>query len=264
MSPVPQPAETSPVSILTPEQQQSSDNLSDRVAMAALILGGGAFVIAFLQMIYQYVTSTLRDKTSRGAIGVWHKFVKTTFDLRSWRLRVLYPEVTLNIQEVLDARECEDYHVRRLLKPLQEKNYMWVDIPGALAKTPFIHVSHSGWAFQRPGTNEPPSELNIVKCYELPIARMIEWFRFLWKNPRHTTVPARASWANMLECLDVDPHAVCTRMQLADIIPGVLDAPYQNTTLINIGLWCFVLGMKDLNLILRTVRLRHEIAMPVF
>ena len=78
--------------------------------------------------------------------------------------------------------------------------------------------------------------------------QLFEWIRFLWKHPRRRWIPARASWANMLECLDLEPQMLITKMQRADVIPGVLDAPYQNTTLINIGLWCFVLGMKELNI----------------
>src|SRR5436190_11980013 len=80
-------------------------SFSDHVALAALILSGGAFVIAFLQMIIAYLTSTLRDKCSTGAIGGWQKSVDTSWDFRHWRIHVLYPEVDLNFERVLKARK---------------------------------------------------------------------------------------------------------------------------------------------------------------
>jgi len=53
MSPVPLTTIVGNFSLQQTSGQSSDAAFSDEVALAALVLGGGAFVIAFLQMFYQ-------------------------------------------------------------------------------------------------------------------------------------------------------------------------------------------------------------------
>ena len=267
-------------------ENQSTDPFSDRVAMAALVLGAGAFVIGFLQMIFQYYTSTLRDKCSSGAIGRVHSHVRIEWDIRNWQPRIFYPEVELDIYDALDQRKDEDQQVRKLFQTLQQNGYEWVNVPGGHHGTGIFHVVHDGWVFRRVkectndtddvygdidvneddsvdsyGREESDStesdtlvdgniscDTESVRVYHLPFAEKIEWFKYLLKNPRTAPIRTRTSWANMLECLDVDPRKLVVGKQRADVIPTLMDGPLQNTTLSNLGLWCLVLGMKELRM----------------
>src|ERR1700738_2315621 len=257
-------------------------------------------------MIYQYYTSTLRDKCSSGAIGRVHSHVRTHWDFRDWRPRVTYPEVDLNVDGALDQRAIEDLRIQNLFKRLQRNGYEWINLPGTIHGTGFLNVEHGGWVFRRrkerkdennvtpvdlmdlkeQGRNVSTSELSdgdlsmiddglsvsdastefevtedqslldatdydsveAVKVYQLPFAEKLEWCSYLWNNPRSPRITTRTSWANLLECLDVDPRSLVKGRQQADVIPTLMDGPMQSTTLSNLGLWCFILGMKELQM----------------
>lgn len=271
----PAPQVTSIVGTPTPIPQGggSNNNTSDILSLAALVLGAGAFVIAFLQMIFQYYTSDLRDKCSSGAIGRWHFHVRTEFDIRDWRPRVLYPEVDLDIFNALKARKKEDEKVLKLFARLRKRGYKWVNIAGGKHGTRLWFVERAGWVLKREQDINSEAEDQegdgigdleklledddskpmvkkdrTVRVYQLPFREKIEWLRHLVSHPRHNRIATRTSWANMLECLDVDPKSLVMRRQQADIIPSTMDGPLQTTTLTNIGLWCFVFGMKEVNI----------------
>src|SRR5271156_6643787 len=89
---------------IDPTIESQGTSFSDKVAFAALILSAGAFVMVCLQVIYEYSASNLRDKCSTGAIGGWHRYMKTGWDVRSWSLRIMYPQVNLGIKEVLKVK----------------------------------------------------------------------------------------------------------------------------------------------------------------
>src|SRR5271170_7365769 len=83
----------------------SSSTSSDQSTIVALVLAAAAFLISFLQMLVQYLTSSpTRDKCSQGAIGGWHTYAKTRWDFFNYRLRVLYPVVNLDCVKILQSR----------------------------------------------------------------------------------------------------------------------------------------------------------------
>ena len=59
----------------------------------------------------------------------------------------------------------------------------------------------------------------------------------------------RASWSNMLSCLDITPtDELISGYCSADTIPSNLDTPYLNPSLNDIGIYCYLLGMKNVQL----------------
>lgn len=97
------------MSVPPPSSSTSIETLSnsqdtDETVIIALILAAGAFVISFLQFVYQYITSGTREKCLTGRIGDWAVFTKTSWDFSQWRLRVRYPQIDLSVANVLDTR----------------------------------------------------------------------------------------------------------------------------------------------------------------
>jgi hypothetical protein len=105
----------------------------------------------------------------------------------------------------------------------------------------------------------------FVSLYDLPLRAKMMWIIYLAIHPRTRHAHARASWANILDCLGVKAEAAASlvvRAQRADSIPSVLDAPVQITTLANFALICFILGMKDVKIGTEegTINARNEFA----
>jgi len=236
----------------------TSDNtLSDRVALAAIVVGGAAFIIAFLQMFYQYLSSDYRDKCSTGAIGGWKRYTRGRWNYGNWRMDITYPRIVLDCDKLLSQRVEEDVIRQRQLPHLMPllalEGYAWFDVT-------FIKTGQYGfWTVWRNNAvltrrrsdkkSDPESanrvEYDVVKAYQLPVLAMIEWFRYLLRHRRYKPERVRASWANIITCMGVGPtKALCADIQRADLIPSGLDAPLQTTTLANIGIICFILGMK--------------------
>lgn len=244
----PTPEATGNVS-LTPATA-SSDAFSNEVALAALVLGGGAFVIAFLQMVYQYLTSNLRDKCSSGAIGGWQKYMSTGWDVLNWRPRIEYPQIQLNPWYFLNERHLAEVAVAEELSHFEDlisqslavDRYRWID-PTTRNESPRVwDVWYPGHALVTPG-------FGYVSVFQLPFRAKLLWLRFLWKHPRPDQSIVRASWANMFTCLGIAPSkSLVIRKQRADVIPSAMDAPLQNTDLSTVLQWCYLLGLKNIHI----------------
>ena len=253
MAPTPSPTATA--------LSEPSSTLSDRVAPAAMIIGGAAFIIAVLHMLQAYLTSELRHKCSRGAIGARHKFTKVQFC--TGYINVYYPRVKLNCQVILTQRFRDGVDRQKSLPNFQllraDGEHGWADVANVREEylpLGFFDVFYGSDVFQK---GRKP-----VKVYKLGFAALLNWYWYLWKNPRYTPRTVRASWANILTCLDVRPHKeLCEReLELADVIPSGIDHPIQTTTLSNIGIMCFVLGMEvtKCDRITGTIYARNEYA----
>lgn len=249
MSPTPSAAAfTAGNFTVTPTGASPDAVFSDKVALAALVLGGGAFVIAFLQMFYQYLTTSLRDKCSSGAIGEWQHFARTGWDFANWRPRIEYPLVALDPWWVLRERgRAESSLIKELTKITELKKsgrYEWTqsDSPDDFG---LLQVWH-GTKVLRDCHND-----KVVKLFQLRWEAQYQWLKYLRKYPRRKLMIARASWANMLFCLGVTPWKepdLKIKLQRADIIPAGMDNPLQSTSLGSIKTWCFLLGMKDVKI----------------
>jgi hypothetical protein len=245
MSPTPSAATSTAgnFTIGTSTATSSDAAFSDKVALAALLLGGGAFVIAFLQMFYQYLTTNLRDKCSSGAIGGWQHFMRTGWDFTSWRPRIEYPLVDLNVWHVLEERYRAEVTLEKELGTftslITSGRYKWTQT-SSTDDLGLLDVWHGTKIFTHSDDD------TIVRFFKLPREAQYEWFTYLRKYPRRKLMVARASWSNMLSCLGVFPSKeLILKKQRADVIPAGMDAPMQSTTLRSIGVWCFLLGMKD-------------------
>jgi len=196
-------------------------------------------------MFYQYLTTNLRDKCSTGAIGGWQHFTKTGWDFINWRPRVEYPIVDLRVFKVLAQRhEAETSLILELPKITeltQSKRYKWTQ-PESIDECGILVVWHGRHILK------DNDRAGHVKFFQLPWKAQFEWFKYLWKHPRHKPMVARASWANMLVCLGVAPQKPRDlKRQRADIIPAGMDNPLQSTSLGDIMVWCFLLGMKNVD-----------------
>lgn len=97
------------------------------VAIAAVVLGGGAFIAACLQAVLEYLSSSSnKAKCSIAAIGSANKLVKTSWSWSQWKLKVQYPLLNLDTSDVLAstwiASVNDDISTENSLRQLQKKN----------------------------------------------------------------------------------------------------------------------------------------------
>jgi hypothetical protein len=170
-----------------PDQSVST---SDRVSLAALVLGTGAFFIAF-QFLYQYIASGTREKCLSGRIGECGKYTTSRWDVYRWRFRVRYPEVELEVLNALAARKEVLVHnhrpqslkrIERYIAQSGEPGISWIDISfhkrrevSQRVKEPalhlkFLHVWH--------GTAMLMQNRKPVSVFSLPVNCRFEWFWF--------------------------------------------------------------------------------------
>lgn len=172
--------------------------------------------------------------------------MRTGWDVLNWRPQVEYPQVDLNVWHVLEARYLAEITLDKELSQFKSLmltgGYKWKhnQSPEADDRLRFFDVWHGTKVFRRADDNE------IVTFFQLPWRAKSEWLIYIWKHPRRKIMTARASWANMLSCLGVQPsRELILRKQRADVIPTGMDAPMQSTTLRSIAVWCYLLGMKN-------------------
>lgn len=221
-----------------------NNEFSNRVALAALILGGGAFIATFLQTVLAYITADItsgdRKKCLFGAIGDWSIYTRTSWDILRWRIRVHYPRYDLNIFKALESRDkfVQSYERLFSLYLFKNEDAGFRDIS---------KVQNLRWWHVWYGTTCLVSRGDPVPITTLPLKLALRWLWFLFiHGDRLSGRTARASWVNMLNCLGAVPtEDSFLGMEPADTIPSGLDAPLQRTSLHNIGLWCFALGLKD-------------------
>lgn len=72
------------------------------LSLIAVILAALAFIVAFLQVILEYTTSSpWRNMCSQGAIGPSAKERKLGWAFRRWKLKVYYPLLSLKFEDLL-------------------------------------------------------------------------------------------------------------------------------------------------------------------
>lgn len=114
----------------------NSDVTANQLAMAATVLAAGAFVMAFLQALMEYIGSNeARSKCTYEAIGMTAKQVKFGWNFTFWRLRVYYPLLDFSFAAVLDqaVRQTNKDAINAPLSPMsaltrrkgQSKTFGW-------------------------------------------------------------------------------------------------------------------------------------------
>ncbi len=77
---------------------------ANSIALAAATLAAGAFFIALLQAILEYVSSgDARHKCNVAAIGPSAAYTKHRWSLRSWKFKSYYPELKFGLNDILAA-----------------------------------------------------------------------------------------------------------------------------------------------------------------
>lgn len=225
----------------------SSNSQSDNITLAALFLSIAAFVISFFQTLIQYLTTDAQKKCLDGAIGRWARYTSYGWDFTRWRLVIDYPIVNMSVGTALRVRALSHDKgvegLRHIRQSFARSGAGWIDRAHYKdwPSLKFYHIWHGATMLIEHG--KPVTLLGLsFKC-------QIEWLWFLFTHPRRQYRSARASWVNLYGSLGALPHAVAIMgKERADAIPSVLDTPMQAATMHEIGLWCFVLAMKNVEL----------------
>lgn len=92
-------------------------------------------------------------------------------------------------------------------------------------------------------------DLKLASAGSLPIKYRLRWFYYrMFHRHREETTP-RATWAQLLSLLNVDPSRIHTnRIVGADCIPSTLDVPVQKVKLADLGVFAFCLGFKKVEI----------------
>jgi hypothetical protein len=232
-----------------------NSNLSSDENLVALVIAIAAFVISFLQTFLAFLTSSgSREKTSRGALGSWHIYSKTSWDFSTARLRVVYPVVNLDCFKILELREKYEklFDEFKAFDHLgYHRGYLWNDCWGYRdRKLRWWHIWHGSLVL----ADEHGDPVNIFALLFQPLA-LFEWMSFWFRLGERERVAfamgARATWANMISCFDLPANQakdLITTHELATGIPSSIDAPWQRTSLANIALIAFVLGLREVDI----------------
>lgn len=103
------------------------------VALAAVILAAGAFIVAFLQVILEYMSSSAsRNICSSGAIGSSARGTRYGWSLGSWKLKVYYPILKMDVRsllaEFMRADRNSIVHDRNIRRIAEKRDCTWRSI----------------------------------------------------------------------------------------------------------------------------------------
>lgn len=102
-----------------------SDPASFNVAIAAAVLGAGAFVIVSLQATLEYLSSGPRHKCTATAIGYTSKQVKIRWSWTNWRLKVKYPLLNLDWVAILQLAQDDDINNDENMDSIRKAHQGW-------------------------------------------------------------------------------------------------------------------------------------------
>jgi hypothetical protein len=99
------------------------------IALVAVILAAGAFIVAFLQVLLEYMSSSAsRDLCSFSAIGPTSNQKKYGWNFSAWKLRVYYPLIKMDCNTLLQEfvkSGTKNIEVNETVKSIQ-RNHNWV------------------------------------------------------------------------------------------------------------------------------------------
>lgn len=105
---------------MDPNNQKNLDDYP--VALAALVLAAGAFVVALAQALMQYFSSSAaRGKCTYEAIDMSAKSTKLGWNWTVWKLRVYYPVLNISFTTVMRAAAQQaSFHIDAPLSPINK------------------------------------------------------------------------------------------------------------------------------------------------
>ncbi|KAK4150014.1 hypothetical protein C8A00DRAFT_37391 [Chaetomidium leptoderma] len=246
----------------SPDQHNEQDTI---IAMAALILAAGAFVVSLAQALMQYLASSdARGKCTYEAIDMSAKSTKLGWNWTFWKLRVYYPVLNISFSTVMQAAvEQSNYHIDAPESPLSKlakskegdrQSWGFTVLEETETDTSFLTVSDGYTTLV--GDSDPVTSKELT---------WTETAQLVWWKLTHTAGPVnrpRASWAQMLMAFGIrDTSSMVYKHADADIIPGSVDAPIQRVKLFDLGMLALYLGFKKVTI---NARDRHLEAIGAF
>ncbi|KAK3390605.1 hypothetical protein B0H63DRAFT_519814 [Podospora didyma] len=193
----------------SPTDREGIGGISESsLALTAVVLAAGAFLISIFQAILQYLTSNVScAECYRPTIGEWHRLVKWWWSFCEWRLRIEYPVLDLNLENTLKG-----YVDAKKNSILGDDNMDNIDI---LLKE---RDSRIGWlAVQR---------INRLRWWHLAAS----WAQLILC----LGIRDKSEWL--------------LRMSDADTVSTSLDTPTQRIDVFELGCTAFVLGFRSVEI----------------
>jgi hypothetical protein len=131
---------------------QSNGQGDDGVALAALVLAAGAFIVAVAQALMQYLSSSeARGKCTYEAIDMSAQSTRLGWNWRFWKMRVNYPVLNISFGTVMrSAMDQAKYHIDAPKSPIARlagftqgirKDWAFVVLEETETDTSFLTVS---------------------------------------------------------------------------------------------------------------------------
>ncbi|KAH0556283.1 hypothetical protein GP486_005792 [Trichoglossum hirsutum] len=243
---------TSVTSPLPSSDGSASDSTSNRLALAAAILAAGAFVVAFMQALLEYISSnSAMRKCSPCAIGYSSYLVKRRWNFRFWKLRVYYPLLALEKMNILNVL---------FIQSLQS-----IELDDGISE---IAALNSQWAWRNINEDDVPKWLQVademtVLCHLADTSKIISisdipwvhwklrlaFLKWRWNHPLQPNRRPRASWAQLLFAFGItETKALMNQLVDADMIPSNLDVPLQRIGLFDLGVLAFLMGFTSVKI----------------
>ncbi|KAK4446745.1 hypothetical protein QBC34DRAFT_145044 [Podospora aff. communis PSN243] len=221
------------------------------VAIAAAVLGGGAFITACLQALLEYLSSSSnKAKCSIAAIGSANKLVKTSWSWSQWKLKVQYPLLNLDAGPIIAstwiAAQSDDISTERRLRQLLKKDprRAWRCITADDRLTSWDVADQFAVMVRRDKGSE-----TFVKFKDLDWEDSWAFLRYRLRHPLYPVQRPRASWAQLLLALgNRDVKSLFVRLVDGDTVHSNMDTPLQRIKLRHLGQIAFVLGFREVSL----------------
>ncbi|PVI02126.1 hypothetical protein DM02DRAFT_670801 [Periconia macrospinosa] len=204
---------------------------ANRLSLAAVLLAGSAFVIAFLQAILQYVSaSEERIKCNFSAIDISEKHKRWSFSFLHWKTKFYYPELNLSLQNIKSQIRSDRKKADASLESAESQ------IESDSEKADAREDAHS----------------NRRMDFRTRLFSLVLYLRWRWwilRNPPQPIRRPRATWAQLLSTFGLrDTKKLLGQHVDASAIPRVLDVPVQRISLFELGKIAMFLGFTDVEI----------------
>lgn len=212
------------------------------VELVALVIALVAFVVALLQMMQQYGSSSSSAKVNAAAIGSWASKNRLRWSAWEWKFHCEYRRPHLSSEIVIDKLHLSGLALAKLSSALGPFNptqhFEFSDSRDGLRL-----VSRPHLIIQRDDDPEGPEvSINNLPWRFRRAARSLEKaFVMSFTRP----MPCRASWCELTQDIGIDLDDLPSDAYLdAGAIPSTLDAPYMEIRLSDLVRLGFLLNME--------------------
>ncbi|KAF2396080.1 hypothetical protein EJ06DRAFT_242395 [Trichodelitschia bisporula] len=220
-------------------------------AFAAVLLAAAAFIVAFLQVILEYMSSsTTRNLCSPQAIGVSAHQTKYSWNFGSWKLRVFYPLIKMDTGTLLllfmSSEQRSISRVPELRRIAKAHDWRWRAIESSESIDRNTIADDLTCMIAR-GRNGKSGGLITAKDLDWNEWFVFQWYRF--RHPLRKFGRPRSSWAQLITALGIrDTRSLTIEVVDAETVPASMDTPIQRVKLRQIGVLAFILGFQSVEL----------------